>query len=146
MDVFNLRNRLVKDYAAYTRSFIKISDERINKRVEEELDRGALWPDPLLQLNPTFSPGGTIDNLVDEGLLHPECSKIFRFAKTEDSPTGHQLQLHAHQADAIRKSKEGKSYILTSGTGSGKSLTYIIPIVDHILRQGSGKGIQAIVV
>ena len=146
MDVFNLRNRLVKDYAAYTRSFIKISDERINKRVEEELDRGALWPDPLLQLNPTFSPGGTIDNLIDEGLLHPECSKIFRFGKTEEDPTGHQLQLHAHQADAIRKSKEGKSYILTSGTGSGKSLTYIIPIVDHILQQGSGKGIQAIVV
>ena len=51
-----------------------------------------------------------------------------------------------HQVDAIRKAKESKSYILTSGTGSGKSLAYIVPIVDHILRRGSGKGVQAIVV
>ena len=36
--------------------------------------------------------------------------------------------------------------MLTSGTGSGKSLTYIVPIVDHVLRKGSGRGIQAIVV
>lgn len=36
--------------------------------------------------------------------------------------------------------------MLTTGTGSGKSLAYIVPIVDHVLRNGSGKGIQAIVV
>ena len=53
---------------------------------------------------------------------------------------------HAPDARRIRKAKEGKSYVLTSGTGSGKSLTYIVPIVDHVLRRGSGQGIQAIVV
>lgn len=31
MDVFELRNRLVEDYASYTRSFIKIADERIRE-------------------------------------------------------------------------------------------------------------------
>src|SRR3546814_2545731 len=31
-------------------------------------------------------------------------------------------------------------------TVSGKSLSYIVPIVDHVLRRGTGKGIQAIVV
>ena len=36
--------------------------------------------------------------------------------------------------------------MLTTGTGSGKSLAYIVPIVNHVLRRGSGKGIQAIVV
>lgn len=45
----------------------------------------------------------------------------------------------------MRKAREGKSYVLTSGTGSGKSLAYIIPIVDHVLRTGAGRGIQAIV-
>src|SRR6185437_12487650 len=38
------------------------------------------------------------------------------------------------------------NYVLTTGTGSGKSLAYIVPIVDHVLRRGSGKGIQAIIV
>src|SRR5690606_13710060 len=38
------------------------------------------------------------------------------------------------------------NYILTTGTGSGKSLAYIVPRVDHVRRRGSGKGIQASIV
>jgi ATP-dependent helicase YprA (DUF1998 family) len=48
--------------------------------------------------------------------------------------------------DAIREAQARRNYVLTTGTGSGKSLAYIIPIVDHVLRNGRGKGIQAIVV
>jgi ATP-dependent helicase YprA (DUF1998 family)/very-short-patch-repair endonuclease len=146
VDVFALRGRLVEDYSEYTRSFIKIGDPRIDRFVSEELNAGAFWPEPLIQLNPSFQPGGTIDDLVDQGILHPECSKIFRLGKSQEDPLGKQLSLYRHQRDAILKAKEGSSYVLTSGTGSGKSLTYIVPIVDHILRYGSGKGIQAIVV
>lgn len=146
MNVFDLRDRLVSDYASYTKSFIKIADPRIQKEVDGSLGAGAFWPDPLLQLNPTFLPGGTIDDLVAQDVLHPECSRIFRVDKTDTDHTGKPLLLHTHQKEAILKAKEQKSYILTTGTGSGKSLTYIVPIVDHVLRNGSGRGIQAIVV
>ncbi|MBM4300232.1 MAG: DEAD/DEAH box helicase [Deltaproteobacteria bacterium] len=146
MNVFDLRDRLVGDYANYTRSFIKIADPRISDMVNLNLDAGAFWPEPLLQLNPTFLPGGTIDEMVAEGTLHTECARIFRIDKSDTDHTGKQLLLHTHQREAILKAKVGKSYVLTSGTGSGKSLTYIVPIVDHVLRNGSGQGIQAIVV
>lgn len=146
MDVFDLRKRLVDDYASYTRSFIKIADPRVQGRVDRALEDGALWPEPLLQLNPTFRPGGTIDDLVKAGVLHPECARIFRIDKTDTDHTGTQLLLHEHQSEAIRKAKENASYVLTSGTGSGKSLAYIVPIVDHVLRRGTGRGVQAIVV
>ncbi len=146
MDVFALRDKLVEDYSEYTQSFIKISDQYIKKAVDDALRQGKLWPEPLLQLNPTFFPGGSIDDLVKDGTLHSECAKIFRIGKTEKDHIGKPLVLHAHQTEAVRKAKEGKSYVLTSGTGSGKSLAYIIPIVDHVLRRGSGQGIQAIVV
>ena len=146
MDVFALRDRLVADYAGYTRSFIEIADPRIRRKVDTELDAGAFWPEPLLQLNPAFESGGTIDDLVSEGILHGECARIFRLDKTDADPAGRRLPLYAHQAEAIRKAGAGKSYVLTSGTGSGKSLTYIVPIVDHVLRRGSGNGIQAIIV
>ncbi len=146
MDVFSLRDRLVADYKSYTRSFIKIRDERIAAYVDGALTAGTFWPDPLLQLNPTFLPGGTIDDLVSSEVLHPECSKIFRIDKSESDPVGKSLILHTHQREAIAVAKQRRSYILTSGTGSGKSLAYIVPIVDHVLRNGSGRGIQAIVV
>ncbi|MBI4601554.1 MAG: DEAD/DEAH box helicase [Planctomycetes bacterium] len=56
------------------------------------------------------------------------------------------MSLHRHQDEAIRAARRGRNYVLTTGTGSGKSLSYIVPIVDHVLRTGSGRGIQAIVV
>jgi ATP-dependent helicase YprA (DUF1998 family)/very-short-patch-repair endonuclease len=144
MDVFALRNQLIKDYATYIESFINIGDARIRQHVDRELDEGLLWPDPLLQLNPSFEPGPWIDDLVADGTLHPLCSDIFRI-KPAGEP-GKPLRLHKHQADAINAAKSAENYVLTTGTGSGKSLAYIIPIVDHVLRRGSGRGIRAIVV
>jgi hypothetical protein len=82
VDVFGLRDRLVTDYADFTRSFINIRDDRISGVVEDELRRGLLWPDPLIQLNPGFEPGDTIDQLVDRGVLHPTRQP------TLDSPFG----------------------------------------------------------
>jgi superfamily II DNA/RNA helicase/very-short-patch-repair endonuclease len=145
MDVFHLRNQLISDYASYVQSFIHLRDPHISKKVYDSLTEGLLWPDPLIQLNPAFEPGAWIDEMVADGTLHPECSKIFRI-KPEKSDEGNPLRLHRHQVDAIKAAKSDANYVLTTGTGSGKSLAYIVPIVDHVLRNGKGKGIQAIVV
>lgn len=145
MNVFQLRDSVVADYTAYVKSFLRIGDARIKAYVEQELEKGRLWPDPLVQLNPLFEPANTIDELVESGLLHPECRSIFRRGKDETGQ-GTSLRLHRHQQDALEVARTGASYVLTTGTGSGKSLAYFVPIIDHVLRRGSGSGIKAIVV
>ena len=145
MNIFALRDRLVKDYADYVQSFILIQDERIRNHVDENLEDGFLWPDPLIQMNPSFEPGEWIDELVQQEILHEECSRIFRI-KQDPQEEGKPLRLHRHQSDAVKAAKTKNNYVLTTGTGSGKSLAYIVPIVDHVLRFGSGNGIQAIIV
>lgn len=146
MKVFNLRNQLIKDYSDYIQSFIHIQDRRIKEKVDQEMKAGFLWPDPLIQLNPSFAPGDSIEDLVKQKILHPECIKIFQKDKNEKGENGKPLRLYKHQSDAVKTAKNGHNYILTTGTGSGKSLAYIIPIVDYVLNKGSGKGIKAIVV
>ena len=101
MDVFDLRSRLVADYQSYTRSFIKIQNPRIAEHVDNALNAGAFWPEPLLQLNPTFLPGGTIDDLVEQDVLHSECARIIRIDKSDSDHSGKQLLLHEHQREAI---------------------------------------------
>ncbi len=145
MDVFELRNRVIREYGSYVRSFITIRDERIEELVDRELEGGYLWPNPLTQLNPNFEPGAHLQALLEQGLLHPECLKIFRKKPTPTADEG-PLRLHRHQVEGIRAARAGDNYVLTTGTGSGKSLAYIVPIVDHVLRRGSGRGIQAIVI
>ncbi len=145
MDVFGFRNRVVDDYGEYVRSFITVRDERIDRKVKAEMEGGFLWPAPLVQLNPSFQDGDSLPDLVAEGILHEECLNIFR-AKRDDGTSGRPFQLYQHQVDGIRAAASGENYVLTTGTGSGKSLAYIVPIVDHVLRRGSGRGIQAIIV
>ncbi len=144
MDVFHLREQLIQDYSEYASSFIQIRDTRIAEAVHKSLEAEVFWPDPLIQLNPMFETGGTIDELVEAQILNPECSRIFR--KNKAIGIGQTLHLHRHQQEAIEIARGGHNYILTTGTGSGKSLAYIVPIVDHVLRRGTGRGIQAIIV
>ena len=146
MHIFDFRNQLIDDYASYINSFIQIRDPQINHYVQQKLQEGVLWPEPLIQLNPLFAPGETIDELVAQGVLHPGCARIFRKDKSAGDDLGRPLRLHQHQSEAVRVARSGASYVLTTGTGSGKSLAYIIPIVDYVLRHGSGRGIRAIVV
>jgi len=145
MDVFDFRSRLVRDYRDYVESFIQIKDPRIHDYVHQILDQGELWPEPLIQLNPAFETGAWIDELVDQRILHPLCKNIFR-RKTDPSDLGRPLQLYQHQTEAIKIAQTGHSYVLTTGTGSGKSLAYIIPIVNAILCGRQSKGIKAIII
>mgnify|MGYP001007921499 CR=1 FL=1 len=145
MDVFELRGQVIDDYASYVRSFFTIRDPRVETLVENALTDGQLWPDPLLQLSPSFEPGETLDELIAAGELHAEARRIFA-VKSEDGTLRAPLRLHRHQVEGIRAARAGASYVLTTGTGSGKSLGYIVPIVDHVLRAPRSVGIKAIVV
>ncbi len=144
MDVFALREKLTEDYFSYASSFVRIRDERITEKFEDSLKDCVFWPSPLIQLNPIFASGGTVADLIADGWLHPECERIFRKGKAEGA--GQTIRFHRHQRQAIEIARRGHHYILTTGTGSGKSLAYIVPIVDHVLRRGKGQGIQAIIV
>ncbi|ONI92383.1 DEAD/DEAH box helicase [Saccharothrix sp. ALI-22-I] len=145
-DIFDVRARLVDDYRGFTSAFVGIRDTRVRDYVDVELARGRQWPDPWVSLNPSFASGGSIDALVHDGVLHPECERIFRVKGHSEDPGRRPLTLHRHQREAVEVARQGHNYVLTTGTGSGKSLSYIVPIVDHVLRGDRRKGIKAIVV
>jgi len=126
--IFDLRERMIEDYQNFVYSFIHIADERARKEIEELLRKEPLWPEPLLQLSPNYERGHTIDQLAEMGLLHRETALIFR---KEDGSTYH---LYKHQENAIRKALRGESIVVTTGTGSGKSFCYFIPIMDTVLK------------
>ncbi|CAN5422959.1 hypothetical protein BH23ACT9_BH23ACT9_33960 [soil metagenome] len=148
MDAFGIHQQLIDDYSSYTRSFVDLRDDRLRDVVDEAVEQGLLWPDPWLQLNPSFQAGASAEDLVAEGVLHPECAKIFRI-KSGRGDFGSSFAFHAHQDQAIRRARRGRNYVLTTGTGSGKSLAYIVPIVDHVLRareRDRRPGVKAIIV
>ncbi|KJH69610.1 hypothetical protein, partial [Aliterella atlantica] len=94
LDIFQFRNEVIGDYRRYIESFLKISDPKVKEFVTKELEQGKLWSDPLVQLNPTYKKGATVTQLVQQGVLHPECDRYF-------SKNGKPFHFHHHQEQAF---------------------------------------------
>lgn len=139
-NIFSLHNEILQDYKLYIDSFINIADERILGTVKREFDSGNLYPEPLIQFNPSFESGGSVEDLVNKGILSKEFNNIFYDAENRS------WEIYKHQTEAIIKGNEGRGFVVTSGTGSGKSLTYIATIFNHLFKNAGKPGIKAIIV
>ena len=127
MEVFDLDEALMGDYERFARSFSLIRAPDIKASVDALYASGRFWPEPLVSINPRYKSGAAVDSLAAEGTLHPLTAKVFRAG-------GAPLILHRHQAQAVANGSAGKSFVVTSGTGSGKSLCFFIPIIDAAIR------------
>lgn len=134
--ILQIQEAIIDEYKLYVESFINIKHENIREVVQFEIEKGKLWPKPLIQFNPSFEYGESISSLVSSNLLHNNISKVFKGYK-----------LFKHQVDAIKLGSSGKDFIVTSGTGSGKSLTYIGTIFNDIfMSDPKSPGIKAVIV
>lgn len=135
IDVFSLHKNIIDDYEKFVSSFININEPNIKNEVEKGINDGKFWPEPLIGFNPSFEKGDSIQHLCEKNILHPTTAEIFK-----------DYRLYRHQVEAITKNSEKMDFVVTSGTGSGKSLTFMAPIFDYMVKHKSGKGIKAIIV
>jgi ATP-dependent helicase YprA (DUF1998 family) len=134
MDVFALDRSVVGDYSAFARSFTSVKSEDLRRSIDDTYKTGRFWPEPLLQLNPHYKAGGSVLDLVRDGTLDTGCAAYFRDFQAGEGDSDRSLKLHRHQRESIVKAAVGKSFVVTTGTGSGKSLCFFIPIADSVIR------------
>lgn len=126
LDIFALRDSVIDEYKRFATSFTTIHAPDIRSQVEAIYAEDRYWPEPLIQINPSYKRSTDVRSLVDGGVLDPVCADIFQVKGTP-------LTLYKHQEQAIALAAAGESYIVTTGTGSGKSLCFFIPIVHRVL-------------
>ena len=127
MDVFDLDRALVQDYASFARSFTQIRAQDIRDQVDAIYASRRFWPEPLITVNPHFERGSSVEALVRNGSLHSDVARVFRV-------DGQSINLYRHQMQAVAKAMARHSFAVTTGTGSGKSLCFFIPIIDAVIR------------
>lgn len=133
MDVFQLSRSLTRNYERFARSFVQIKSDEIKSAVDEGYATGRFWPAPLLQINPHYEDGGPLRRLCGDDGLDPRLLGLFSGQGT-GSLEDPEFRLWRHQAQSIACALERKSFVVTTGTGSGKSLCYFIPIIDAVLK------------
>lgn len=144
MNVFELDADLIARYEKFARSFTSIRAEDLREQVDAIYDSGKFWPEPLIGLNPEFKKGRSVSVLADERVIDPDLPKVLALGSPRKP-----IDLHLHQDEALMKALQGKNYIVTTGTGSGKSLCFFVPIINRILearRAGEPRRTRAIVI
>jgi len=123
--------RALRDsYIRYLKTIKPFQDEVLRREYAEALSKpGALMKGPIVEASPPFLPGASVAQLVAEGVLSHGFSRLCNPELPYERP------LHRHQEIAIRKAVGGRNIVVATGTGSGKTETFLIPIFDHLLRE-----------
>ena len=107
----------------------------------------ALLADPVFEAARSWEPADcTLDDLAG-GLLHRELVTALDEAEEERMPRDRHPW--SHQLAAWEATRDGLSCVVSSGTGSGKTECFMIPMLDDLLREeaaGLPVGVRAIVI
>lgn len=118
---------IVEKYRNYILSTFHLNDNEMNENLYQKLNKSNfLYKGPFLELKNNFRPGKSVKSLINEGIIVEEFEKI-----------NYNLErpLYLHQENAIRKVKDGKNIIVSTGTGSGKTESFLIPILNELIEE-----------
>ncbi|MHA2788202.1 DEAD/DEAH box helicase [Corynebacterium sp. S7] len=135
-------DHISKDYRRYLKTFINPAEPEIARELSRAIDESTvLDKGPILQLSPAYATGRSPQQLIDERILTPGFAKL-----NAEIPLNRPL--YKHQENALLKAKADRNLIVSTGTGSGKTESFLIPIVDALLREQAegtlGPGVRAL--
>lgn len=140
-----------EEFNAYLSTSFHIADPHYSEQFNAELVKdGAVSKGPYLDINDSYKKGISLEQLIEEGELSP----LFRELEGDIPDQEKELQirrnLYLHQEEAVRKTNQGNNLIVTTGTGSGKTECFIIPIINWLLREKEhntlSPGVRAILI
>lgn len=118
---------VVEEYKRFLRTSFRFLDPRLREQFEAHLQQmDVLVRGPYVTLAREFERGRRLSDLVHEGILD---AGVLRARW----PFG-EAPLYLHQELAVRAGTAGRPFLVTTGTGSGKTEAFLIPILDYCLK------------
>ena len=120
--------RIVDFYRRYLLTTFSTNQEVYNKQLKELLEKDkAIADGPYISMSDPYKKGMSLKELADEGIVSKEILKIKNFHPDR--------KLYLHQEEAVRKANNGENLIVTTGTGSGKTESFLIPVINQLLKE-----------
>ena len=114
-----------KRFQKYLKSTFKFSNDDLQRQFNGKLEEQELFNGPFVDLVLPFQRGKSLSELIDEGVINKDFGQLNSL--NLDRP------LYLHQEESIRNIKNGHNTIVTTGTGSGKTECFLLPIINSIL-------------
>ncbi len=99
--------------------------------------------EPYLELATVYKEAQkTLADLVDETCMEKEVAEAFaKYILDDAAATPQKVKLYTHQLDSLLAvQEEKKNLVVCTGTGSGKTECFLLPIINAIYREHMEKG------
>lgn len=127
----NAADKIKNEYIGYINTTFHFRNHNLQKKLLEELDK-TVSKGPFVEIKDSFKSGKSIDELIKNGTLSPLFTDLERNKKYPPKlPISRPLYLH--QEKAVEKIVSGKNVVISTGTGSGKSNCFLIPVINELL-------------
>lgn len=126
-------DEIKKEYMGYISTTYHFRNPQIQSKFEQELNR-VVSNGPFVEIKDTFESGKSIKQLIEAGTLSPLFADLEKNKQYEPKlPLNRPLYLH--QEKAIEKIVAGENVVVSTGTGSGKTHCFLIPVINELLRE-----------
>ena len=117
------------EFLRYLFSAFPLSDPELADQARKLLERPSsldipLVKGPFVSLSESFAKGEPIQKLASEGRLHQVMPGLIGYP-----------MMYLHQQQVFDAVKAGQHVLVATGTGSGKTESFLYPIIDDLLRQ-----------
>jgi ATP-dependent helicase YprA (DUF1998 family) len=129
MNPLRLQAELERRYRSFYDSAYALADEHLMKDRAREIDRRGLSAALLIEPVPGFRSSGLTLSSIAAELAAPDGFALFA------APLLGERELYAHQANALRAYAERRHVVVTAGTGSGKTESFLLPILWHLMHE-----------
>jgi len=139
--------RIGHDYLTYLRSLFHSKNEILNEKLQHLLKPEIFTKGPFLEQVFPFAKSSSLKELVEENVLSPEFLALLETGAFK----GGNFRLYKHQEQAIRKIVlEKQNIVVSTGTGSGKTECFLVPILDYLTREKEERklrpGVRALII
>lgn len=136
LDVTGTFERLREAYFRYYDTPFGLVDKRLQRERRELFDRdNGVYRRPLIELRPEYVTAPR--NLAESVAASHGPNELGTFAGAGLIPPGRPLYLHQEQALEAGLTS-GRNMVITAGTGSGKTESFLLPILASLLEESRG--------
>lgn len=130
LDPLRAARRISGDYVRYLRTAFSPAEPSLRQEFHAQLGDGSdLTKGPILQAQAPYTQGATLGSLMGDGVLPDGLGPL------ADTGFGLERPLYRHQEQAIRKVRDGRNVIVATGTGSGKTESFLMPVLAHLVEE-----------
>lgn len=135
-DLIGLHARLERVYGMYVESAFPLRDRDLRRERQALLARpGLLAQPPLVEPVAQYVSSGR--TLSQAAASLPGAARDLGSLAAPLLPPD--VELHAHQFEALRLGAvEGRDLVITTGTGSGKTEAFLLPLLAELARESAG--------